>query len=559
MQQRYCFLYKYTNSPPSSIHKRVIALSYRLFSVTRLPESHLANSKRNRTFAEIITKIVVPVTYIRASIMKKTHIFSVLLITFLFAGCANQKNAVTEQPIHPTPTVAEVRLAKQYDLVVGDTFQLFYSGVIKSFYALDPNLLGLNIRCEKGKQYLRYWEYQPTAEEVGEYELTIDLRNFDGSVMATGTTKIVVHAVPTYAQKKRYYTLGFGDSLTSTGAWFAEGMRRLTGTDTLKATGPASLQVENLEFVSYGKKQNTVNTYPVRYEGYGGWKWVSFLTTDMPSSTTNGIVVSFAAAHNYDINTVQKSEWMDNYGRKWELEDFPSANQIKFNRGAGNKLAQSKTELPETLTCEFLNLTITPAESAWESGNPFYDEKLDEINFKTHATECGAPTCDIAAVLLSWNRGGAGGRSGMEYQAYIDAHMKHATTLIRKFHQDFPNAKLICMGIPLNSLTGGNGANYGAKGRYSDMWGTAFYCFDYNKALEELVTNEEFGKFCYYCDTKAQFDTEYMMPYAMVPVNTRSKVTEMRGNNALHPLPAGYLQIGDAYYRALVRVLNEVK
>ncbi len=490
------------------------------------------------------------------------NISLVCMAALLLCGCAGQKPTVeTNEPVaETTPTVlGEVRLAKQYDLVVGDKFQLFYAGVIKSFYALDPNLLGLNVRCEKGKQYLRYWEYCPTAEEVGEYELTIDLRNFDGSVMATGTTKIVVHAVPTYAQKKRFYTLGFGDSLTSTGAWFAEGMRRLTGTDTVAATGPASLQVENLEFVSYGKKQNTVNTYPVRYEGYGGWKWVSFLTTDMPSSTTNGIVVHFAAAHNYDINTVQKSEWVDNYGKKWELEDFPSANQIKFNRGSGNKLAQSKTELPDTLTCDFLNLTITPAESAWESGNPFYDEKLDEINFKTHATECGAPTCDIAAVLLSWNSGGAGGRSGMEYQAYIDAHIRHATTLIRKFHQDFPNAKLICMGIPLNSLTGGNGANYGAKGRYSDMWGTAFYCFDYNKALEELVTNEEFGKFCYYCDTKAQFDTEYMMPYEMVSVNTRSKVTEMRGNNALHPLPSGYLQIGDAYYRALVRVLNEIQ
>ncbi len=152
------------------------------------------------------------------------NISLVCMAAIVLCGCAGQKLTVeTNAPVaEATPAVlGDVRLAKQYDLVVGDTFQLFYSGVIKSFYALDPNVLGLNVRCEKGKQYLRYWEYQPTAEEVGEYELTIDLRNFDGSVMATGTTKIVVHAVPTYAQKKRYYTLGFGDSLTSTGAWFA--------------------------------------------------------------------------------------------------------------------------------------------------------------------------------------------------------------------------------------------------------------------------------------------------------------------------------------------------
>lgn len=134
--------------------------------------------------------------------------------------------------------------------------------------------------------------------------------------------------------------------------------------------------------------------------------------------------------------------------------------------------------------------------------------------------------------------------------------MDKASQLLRAIHEDFPNAKIICMGIQVSSITGGAGSNYGAKGGYSDTWGTAFYAFDYNKSLEALVTEDtELAEYCYYVDTKGQFDTRYSMPYAEVAVNTRSTATEMRGTNGVHPSTNGYYQIGDAFYRALTKVV----
>lgn len=458
--------------------------------------------------------------------------------------------------VNIAPT-SEVRLARGYDLVVGDKFQLYYEGVIKGFDVLNEGIL---VNCSVGKQYPRYWEFEPTDENAGKtYPLTIKTRQLDGSVISTGSTNIRVHAQLTNDTTPANVTaLIFGDSLTSSAAWAAEGFRRIYGTDT--TVSPKSLGVTNT-IVTYGTKSNTHNNFKIYHEGYGGWTWNSFLTAERGSeSTTNGIVVTLSAAHGYDLDTVQKSIWTDNNGLLWELEDFPSETQIKFNRGDGNSLAQSATATPTSMTCSSPILTIVPTSVVWESTNPFYDEATESLDFNAHAAKYGAGDADIVACLLTWN--GAGGMSAnFSNDSIISGHMNKASQLIKAIHEDFPNAKIICMGIQLSSITGGSGYNYGAKGGYADTWGSAFYAFDYNKALEELLTDDpELAEYCYYVDTKGQFDTRYCMPYSNVAINTRvSGVTEMRGTNGVHPSTAGYYQIGDAFYRALTKVIPIVK
>ena len=312
---------------------------------------------------------------------------------------------------------------------------------------------------------------------------------------------------------------------------------------------------------AYGRKTATVNTYEVKHEGYGGWTWASFLATSNASVTTNGIIVTLDTEHGYDLDTVQKTIWVDNNNKLWELEDFPNPNKIKFNRGEGNNGKQSATSLPTSLTCESLSITIVPSNIIWESGNPFYDEETSRINFITHAQECGSEGADIVACLLTWNGGGSTTDGSFNFKSKIDTHLNSATTLLRKIHDDLPNAKIIVLGIQISSLTGGCAANYGSNGGYADMWGTAFYAFDYNQAIEELVTNDEFSEYCYYVDTKGQFDTIYCMPYyETVNVNTRVTSKKMlRGSNGVHPNTEGYYQIGDAFYRALTKVIPIVK
>lgn len=467
------------------------------------------------------------------------------------------KVEIPEQETTYIPS-SEVRLAKQYDLVVGDTFQLFHTGIIKSFM---PEAEGVNIICSKGYAYPRHYEWTPTSSDVGSYTLKAQTRNFDGTIVSEGTTTLVVHPKLTNdTTPSNLNILCFGDSLTAGGQWPAEGLRRIYGKNGLGASGPSSLAITN-KVNAYGRKTATVNTYEVKHEGYGGWTWASFLATSNASVTTNGIIVTLDTEHGYDLDTLQKTIWVDNNGLLWELEDFPNPNKIKFNRGEGNNGKQSATSLPTSLTCESLSITIVPSNIIWESGNPFYDEETSRINFITHAQECGSEGADIVACLLTWNGGGSTTDGSFNFKSKIDTHLNGATTLLRKIHDDLPNAKIIVLGIQISSLTGGCAANYGSNGGYADMWGTAFYAFDYNQAIEELVTNDEFSEYCYYVDTKGQFDTIYCMPYYET-VNVNTRVTSkkiLRGSNGVHPNTEGYYQIGDAFYRALTKVIPIVK
>lgn len=458
------------------------------------------------------------------------------------------EEALNGATLGSAPT-SEVRLAAQYDLVVGDTFQLFYSGVIKSF---EPEKDGVTIRCSKGQEFPRYWEYTPAAGEEGTYTLTLYTRRLDGTIISKGSTKIVVHSKLTNETTPAKLTcLAFGDSLTSGALWVAEGLRRIYGTDA--SVAPAPVGVTNT-VVTYGKNRNSHNGFVVNHEGYGGWTWNSFLTTERGSdSTTNGIVVTLANEHGYDLNTVQKSIWTDGAGLLWELEDLPSTKQIKFNRGTGNNASQANTATPTTMTCGSLGLSIELEVVVWETTNPFYNEAKESLDFAMHATTYGADLPDVVACLLTWN--GGGGTLDFDQSEKIETHMTKATQLLRAIHIDCPNAQIVVMGIQLPSLTGGSGYNYGANGGYADRISTAFYAFDYDKALEELVTNDEFGEYCHYIDTKGQFDAVWNMPYTTKKVNTRSSATEYIGTNGVHPNTDGYNQIGDAFYRALTKVI----
>ena len=469
---------------------------------------------------------------------------------------------------HPSvvavPPQYEVRLAKKYYAVQGDKIQLFYDGCIKGIY--PSATANITVRCAKGAAYPRYWEYTPSADDVGtSTTLTLYVRDHQGKVISKGSTTIIVTAKPSFSSPTKYNMLGFGDSLTSSGTWFGEGMRRLVGTATEGVSGPASWKIPNLTLDSYGKKHNTVNTHVTYHEGYGGWTWGSFLTANNSGSTVNGIFVNLTTATEWDLNTVQHSVWVDQNNKNWKLEDFSNNNmRIKFDRGSGNTASQTDTPLPTQLTCSTLGLSLTASDITsvtWESGNPFYDNDTERVNFLAHASELGHEPADIVSVLLTWNGGGAdwSETNGWTHQGKINTHINNATTLLRKIHDDLPNAKIIVMGIQLSSITGGNGANYGANGSYSDTYGTNYYAFDYDQALENLVTNEEFGQYCYYGDTKAQFDTADLMPTTSVAKNTRSSNTELRGTNGVHPSTAGYYAIGDAFFRCLCKVLNDTK
>ena len=71
-------------------------------------------------------------------------------------------------------------LAKNYDLVIGDRFELFYRGVIRS---MNPYKYYIYVTSPKGKPFPRYYEYTPKEGEEGNYPLSISLIDDYGNVI----------------------------------------------------------------------------------------------------------------------------------------------------------------------------------------------------------------------------------------------------------------------------------------------------------------------------------------------------------------------------------------
>lgn len=430
-----------------------------------------------------------------------------------------------------------IYLAEKYNLVVGDKFELFYRGVIKLY---NPYQYYILIKCNKGNPYPRYFTYTPTINDLGSYELTMQLIDNDGTIIDEGKTTLIVNNFE--KPSKKINVLCIGDSLTVNGVWVAEAYRRICHI----GGEPEGLNAGNiLNFIGTCKKE--VENDVVGFEGYGGWTWESYTTNDHI-----GLYSSvWVKTKHQKTEADQHSVWESN-GHLWILETIEK-DSLKFKRGPGN------VSMVSNLGDKFIhkenakNTDDVVIESfSFEKTNPFWNSTINDIDFKEYIKQNNFEQPDLIYILLTWNG------LYIPYNHDFSHHLDPAHKMIRHIHLVFPKAKVRIMGIQICSVNGGIASNYGASGPYSDTFGTISTAFFYNEALEKMTKEEEFKDYVSYIDTKAQFDTEYNMPGTMTKVNARSEIKEMIGNNGVHPTNAGYLQIGDCFYRNLVSDLKEL-
>lgn len=426
-----------------------------------------------------------------------------------------------------------IYLAKRYDLVVGDTFELFYRGIIKS---MNPYKYYIHISSPKGRPYPRYYTYTPADGDEGDYELEVSL--YDDYHHLIETAKTTLHVVKPVAPKRKMNILCFGDSITFNGVWPYEGYRRFTKTDGF----PVGLGFNNsINLIGTCKKEE------IGYEGYGGWQWCHFSGNDAVS-TTSSVWVK-VKNHSLDEND-QHSNWQS-ANLNWVLESIEK-DRLKFKRGVGNfsclpKIGEVFTNVDGGIHTE--DLYVESYE--FEKGNPFYDEAIKGPNFKKYVEDNHFDGIDYVYILLTWNG---------QYQQYNNdfSHFEpHIVKILNRIHEDYPLAKVRLIGIQSPSINGGIAANYGASGLYSDVFGEVTTAYNYNQYLENFCMRKEYQSYCRYIDLKAQFDVEYNMPSTMMKVNARNTIEERIGTNGVHPTMEGYLQIGDVFYRALVADMKE--
>ena len=433
----------------------------------------------------------------------------------LFGVDAEIIYSISSRPENSSGAIASINVPEKYSLVVGDTFELFWKGIIE---AVDPYAFNIHANCSVGKCFKRKFEFTPTT--AGTYPLTVSIEDNSGNVIDSKTVNLVVSNVANSPSTLKN-VLCVGDSLLANGQWAYEADRRLTGTGGT----PNGNELNNAEFIGTNDKEGT------GYEGYGGWTFTSYNTANVRND-----FVWITCTHD-KTSADQHSIYQDSNGAKWKIETI-EAGRIKMIRTSGSSAMPSSGSLA-WVSGGVNHSNIAFTASAIASGNPFWDESSNKVDFAAYASRLGVSSIDFCYVLLGWN--------STTTTSYL--YKTSVKTFIDNLLSDFPDCEVALLGLQIPSLDG-FGVSYGCEWNYYDKMKKVF---EFNDLYAEIASEYDNVHFV---NIAGQFDTENNMPSATRNVNVRSSKTETYQTNGVHPATEGYNQIADAVYRDLTHELN---
>lgn len=219
---------------------------------------------------------------------------------------------------------AILQLPQQYYLVVGDTFELFYKGIM---LCKNPYAYNILVTGAIGNVYSR--KYVVTPDAAGVYPITITISDDDGNLLDEATVSLVV-SEKMESPAENINVLCVGDSLTEGGEWVDEVCRRLTKTSAVtqhNATAPLGDGLTNITFV--GKK---TTTNAAGYEGTGGWNYGNYLNASQSGNpfAYNGAVDFAEYCSDLGITKIDRCYILLGWNMAWYTESKFKSNVKSF-------------------------------------------------------------------------------------------------------------------------------------------------------------------------------------------------------------------------------------
>lgn len=410
-----------------------------------------------------------------------------------------------------------LHLPVAYDATVGDTFALFYRGLLNchepSFYDVE---LAFSDGRSRGAAYRRKYVFTPTAADVGEHTLSLTVRDNRGRVAARGKTLLRVHPAPV-AQKEERVILCVGDSLTYPGIWPNLLRARLTeaGVGGVRFIGSCLCEAEG----------------EARFEGYGGWTFTSY-TTDFRSPRFMYMQGDFS---DKEEACDQHSTWRDGRGNEWKLESVSETRAKLIYLSGGGTLPEAGRLTHLLGGVHHADMVYTDATLA--DANPFFCTDTGRLDFRAYAARMGADKIDEVLVLL-------GANSTEESERCYKARVR---VFLSALLRDFPDCHVALAGCGVPDRDG-LGHNYGVSWHEAEKCGFIRRLTEWHTAV---AAERTWGGRVVALDLPAQFDTDHNYPKAEVPVHADAEEREAVGTNALHPTRVGHGQISRIFYRYL--------
>lgn len=416
----------------------------------------------------------------------------------------------------------------QYDLVVGDTFELFYRGIV-NFLTIEGYDFELfyDDGENRGKGFARKYVFTPTEEDLGVHNLHIRLWNNEGDILEERVVKINVVNPPSSPREERVLLL-VGASDTEPGVWPLELSRRLLA----KGGEPCGLGLKNLSFIGSREREG------IAYEGYGGWNFNSYTSA---SNGSERFMFIFGDFSDKESSVDQHSFYRSENGFVWKLESVgKDMMKIIAERYCGVLPSRAGGRLTHVSGGKnTADIVYTAAKYA--EGNPFWNPELLRNDFKSYASRFGKNKIDEIVVTLTWN----------SYNSTEEEYRELIKRFIDSVHFDFPKCHITLVGGIFPSRNG-FAQNYGISWPWFKRMST-LRAFD---AIREEFAEADPERISF-IQLSSQYDMDYNAINAEFEANVRNPQPEILGSNGLHISDMGSKQIADAVFRNLSTRLNK--
>ena len=419
-----------------------------------------------------------------------------------------------------------LHLPEHYDLVVGDTFELFYKGIT---YCVTSDVYDYVLRYDdkknRGKAFARKYVFTPTEEDIGTHTLYIAVYDNTGEVIERGSVEIRVVDKPKSQVEERTILL-IGDSLTGPGIWPAELGRRLLSTGGT----PEGDGLMGVRFIGSKERDG------IPYEGYGGWDYVSY-TTDYKRGC---FMILSGDFRDKKEETDRHSMWRDEAGALWKLEWITATEMKVIATHAATKLPDTKGRLTHVSGgMNTADIVFTDARHA--HANPFFNVEKGENDFHAYVERFGAKRIDEVVILLGWN-----------HHSPPDDFLTLVRPLLDSILGAFPDCHIGLVGLQIPSRDG-FAVHYGIAWPWFSKLDKVF---SYEDAYRSLTAEPPYAGRVSVISLAGQYDTVNNSVTVEMPLNNRNPKTEPIQCDGVHCAATGYLQIADAVYRYLATRLQ---
>lgn len=150
--------------------------------------------------------------------------------------------------------------------VPGVPMSIYFDNVVLTE---TPEKYRFEVKCDVGAAEARRWTVTPKPADAGDHPLTLTVRDSGGQELAHASTRLHV-AKPDAGAGRELKLLIVGDSLTHATVYPNEIAKLLS------APG-------NPKWMMFGQHRPANAAEGVAHEGYGGWRWDTFLTKYEPN------------------------------------------------------------------------------------------------------------------------------------------------------------------------------------------------------------------------------------------------------------------------------------